>query len=71
MRDLPPGLSEWAVHPGRATPAAQAFDDGWPVRQADFEFLTSPKARTLIRQEGIVLLSYRRMQEAWKVKRDA
>ena len=71
LRDLPSGLTEWAVHPGRATPAAQALDDGCFVRQADYEFLTSPEARTLIRQEGIVLLSYRRIQEAWRAVRDA
>lgn len=65
LHELPPGLSEWAVHPGRATPAAQALDDGWPVRQADFDFLIAPEARMLIRQEGIILLSYRSIREAW------
>ncbi len=71
LRELPPGLSEWAVHPGRATVAAQALDDGWPVRQADCDFFVSADARALIRQEGIILLSYRPIQEVWKVKRDA
>lgn len=70
LRELPPGLSEWAVHPGHATAAAQALDGGWPVRQADFAFLTSPEARTLIRQEGIILLSYSPIRDAWGVMRD-
>lgn len=71
MRDLPSGLTEWAVHPGRATAEAQAIDDGWPVRQADYAFFVSPEARTLIRQEGIILLSYRTIQDAWGVMRNA
>ena len=34
-------------------------------------FFVSADARALIRQEGIILLSYRPIQEVWKVKRDA
>ena len=67
LRELPAGLSEWAVHPGLATPEAQTIDPVVsPMRQADFEFVTSPQARDLIRQEGIILLSYRPLQQAWQ-----
>ncbi len=67
LHDLPIGLSEWAVHPGLATPEARTIDPVVsPMRQADFEFVTSPAARDLIQQEGIILLSYRPLQTVWR-----
>lgn len=72
LRDLPAGLSEWAVHPGLATPEAQIIDPVVsPMRQADFEFLTSPAARDLFRQAGIVLLSYRPLQTVWRAHKSS
>jgi len=69
LRDLPVGLSEWAVHPGLDSAEAQAIDpDGWPVRYSDFEFLISPEARQIIEEEGIILLNYRPLQEVWQGK---
>jgi predicted glycoside hydrolase/deacetylase ChbG (UPF0249 family) len=68
LRDLPVGLSEWAVHPGLDNAEAQAIDDGWPVRHSDFEFFISPEARQLIEAEGIILLNYRPLQEVWQGK---
>jgi predicted glycoside hydrolase/deacetylase ChbG (UPF0249 family) len=57
LRDLPSGLSEWAVHPALGTPEMQAIEpESWQVRQSDFDFLISPEARSIIEQEGIVLL---------------
>jgi chitin disaccharide deacetylase len=69
LRELPMGLSEWAVHPGLGNSEAQAIDPGgWKVRQTDFEFLMSSEARETIRQEEIILLSYRSLQELWQSK---
>ena len=65
LRALPVGLSEWAVHPGLGTAEWQAIERGWRVRQTDYEFLTSPRARELIHQEGIVVIDYRTVQEVW------
>jgi len=36
------------------------------VRQADFDFLISRQARSIIAQEGIVLLSYKPLQQVWQ-----
>lgn len=72
LRELPPGLSQWAVHPGRADHEAKTLDpDGWRVRRTDYEFLTSGRAREIIVDEGIALLSYRQLQSAWRPTRDA
>jgi len=67
LRALPAGLSEWAVHPGLGSADAQAIDpDGWRVRQTDLEFLTSPRAREIVQEEGIVLISYEPLQAVWQ-----
>lgn len=68
LRDLPVGLSEWAVHPGLGTTEARAIDGGWQVRQTDFDFLMSVDARELIRQEGIIVLNYKPLQEVWRAR---
>jgi chitin disaccharide deacetylase len=66
LRALPPGLTEWAVHPGLGNGEARAMEPtGWPVRRADYEFVTSPEAKSVIEEEGIVLLSYRELQQCW------
>ncbi|MCD6031933.1 MAG: ChbG/HpnK family deacetylase [Thermomicrobiales bacterium] len=67
LRVLPAGLTAWAVHPGLSSADAQAIDpDGWRVRQTDLEFLTSPRAREIVEEEGIVLISYGPLQAVWQ-----
>jgi predicted glycoside hydrolase/deacetylase ChbG (UPF0249 family) len=67
LRALPAGLTEWAVHPGLGSADAQAIDpDGWRVRQTDLEFLTWPRAREIVQEEGIVLISYEPLQAVWQ-----
>jgi predicted glycoside hydrolase/deacetylase ChbG (UPF0249 family) len=67
LRDLPVGLSEWAVHPGLGDAEMQAIEpDSWQVRQTDFDFVMSPQAREVIQQEGIILLGYKPLQAVWQ-----
>ena len=67
LRELPAGLSEWAVHPGLDNAELRAIDpDGSHIRQTDFDFLISPQAKDIIKEEGIILLDYRVLQEIWK-----
>lgn len=66
LHDLPPGLSEWAVHPGHGTEQWQSIDPtGWRVRQSDHAFLTSSEAREILDQESITVIDYRPLQQAW------
>jgi hypothetical protein len=66
LRELPIGLSEWAVHPGLASAELLAIEpEGNHSRQLDFDFLISAEAHEIIRQEGIILLNYRALQAAW------
>jgi chitin disaccharide deacetylase len=69
LRDLPVGLSEWAVHPGTATAELQAIGPSWDVREADFTFLMSSEAREIMQAEGIISIDYRRLQEMWRAHR--
>jgi predicted glycoside hydrolase/deacetylase ChbG (UPF0249 family) len=65
LRELPAGLSEWAVHPGLGTAEARAIDPWWSKRAADLRFLVSWEARETVVAEGIVLLDYRALQPIW------
>src|SRR5215203_5039808 len=65
LRELPAGLSEWAVHPGLGTAEARAIDGWWAKRAADLRFLVSRQARETVAAEGIVLLDYRALQTIW------
>jgi predicted glycoside hydrolase/deacetylase ChbG (UPF0249 family) len=67
LRDLPVGLSEWAVHPGFDDAEVRAIGSLGPrERQTDYDFLISAEAREIIKREGITLLSYKPLQEAWQ-----
>ena len=69
LRDLPSGLSEWAVHPGLDGPELLALEpDGRHFRQSDYDFWTSQEAKELIHREGIILLDYRTLQSFWRQK---
>ena len=67
LRTLPPGVTQWAVHPAFADDEAKRVDpDGWRVRNSDYEFLVSAAAQEIAAQENVVLADYRRMQEQWR-----
>ena len=69
LRELPAGLSEWAVHPGLDNSELLAIEpDGKHVRQTDFDFLMSQEAKDIVKGEGIILLDYRALQVVWRGK---
>lgn len=66
LRELPVGLSEWAVHPGLDGAELLAIEpDSRHVRQTDYDFLLSPAARDIVQEEGIILMDYRPLQRIW------
>lgn len=66
LRELPAGLSEWAVHPSLGDAEAQALEpDSWRIRRADYEFFRSPTTQGVIEEEGIIVLDYRALQAVW------
>ena len=67
LRELPAGLSEWAVHPGLDGAELLAIErEENHIRQTDYDFLMSPAAREIVVAEGIVLLDYRALQAVWR-----
>jgi chitin disaccharide deacetylase len=69
LRELPEGLSEWAIHPGLANAELRAIEGkGSLFRQADFDFLISEEAQQAVKEEGIILLDYRALQAVWRGK---
>ncbi|MFN8371686.1 MAG: polysaccharide deacetylase family protein [Anaerolineae bacterium] len=69
LRELPEGLSEWAVHPGLDDPELLTIEpEGNHFRQLDVDFLTSAEAREVLQQEGITLLSYAPLQQVWQAR---
>jgi predicted glycoside hydrolase/deacetylase ChbG (UPF0249 family) len=69
LRDLPPGLNEWAIHPAHGTKQWQTIGPtGWQIRQSDHAFLTSPRAREILDREGITVIDYRPLQKAWNAQ---
>jgi hypothetical protein len=69
LHQLPVGLSEWAVHPGLDYPELLAIEpDGNHIRQTDFDYFTSQKAKDVAKEEGIILLDYRALQDIWREK---
>lgn len=69
LRELPAGLSEWALHPALDSAELLAIEpDGNHIRQTDFDFLMSEEAQGIVKEEGIILLDYRALQVVWKAK---
>src|ERR687887_1467674 len=67
LRNLPAGLTEWAVHPAQGTDEWQRIEPtGWRIRQTDYAFLTSPQAREIIDRESITVIDYRPLQQVWE-----
>lgn len=65
LRELPAGLSEWAVHPGLNDAESRAIDEGWRVRHSDLVFLTSAEAREAVQRDDIVIITYDVIRHVW------
>jgi hypothetical protein len=67
LRELPAGLTEWAVHP--STDSAEmraAIGPSWAVRTGDYDFFMSDEARQIIESEGIILVTFQELQPLWQ-----
>jgi predicted glycoside hydrolase/deacetylase ChbG (UPF0249 family) len=66
LRELPAGLTEWAVHPSLGNAEAQTLEpETWQVRRADYDVFISQAVRDVIDEEGIILLDQRALQPLW------
>ncbi|CAN5634594.1 carbohydrate deacetylase [soil metagenome] len=66
LRSLPPGLTEWAVHPSLGNAESQGFEPTtWQIRRDDFDFFTAPSTKALLDEKGIITINYREAQKIW------
>lgn len=69
LHELPAGLSEWAVHSGLDSTELLAIElEDNHIRQTDYDFLMPQKAKDIVKEEGIILLDYRTLQNVWRGK---
>jgi len=69
LHELPEGLNEWAVHPAIRNEELLAVEgEDNHIRQTDLDFLLSQEAKDIVKEEGILLMDYRALQEIWRGK---
>jgi predicted glycoside hydrolase/deacetylase ChbG (UPF0249 family) len=75
LRELPPGLSEWGIHPGVSTEELRAVMKDPRIegvtatpegRQSDYDFVVSDEARIIVEEEDIRVVDYRGLQRCWQ-----
>lgn len=67
LRELPAGLSEWALHPGLDNAELLALEPtGNHERQSDFDFCMLKGLKEILEEEGIILIDYRALQVVWR-----
>jgi chitin disaccharide deacetylase len=71
IRGLKPGLTEMIVHLGYDDAELQAITADHPAygsawRQRDFNLVTSPEFRALLRDNGVKLIQWRDIKKVWK-----
>ena len=64
LRSLEPGyVSELYMHPGASTEEMKTTATNWRSRTADSDFFASEDLRAMIREEEIILISYRELRQ--------
>lgn len=63
LRELPPGITWFNVHPALASKESRAIIEDHESRQRDYEALLDPRIKEVIESEGIVLTSWREVME--------
>ena len=65
----PSGAGLLIINAGRSSWSrrrhVREIDDGWKVRHTDLEFLISSQAREAVHREGIMIIDYRAIKDAW------
>ncbi len=71
LADLPPGLTEFHLHPARDSSALRSLAVDWPGRVDDRELLASNDFSQRLQAAGATLVSYRDVRDAVRdVRRD-
>lgn len=60
---LPAGIHHFYIHPSLDTPEARAISPDWQGRVADYETFLNPELGEFLKNEGILVIGYRAIQE--------
>jgi chitin disaccharide deacetylase len=76
LETLPPGVSEFVIHPAYDDEEMRSLSEGrheWGAawRQSDFDFFTSDKFRLLLEKENITLITWREIVKALRQQQTA
>lgn len=63
LRELPPGITHFILHPAQDTPRLRAMTTDWPGRVANYEAFRNPRMRQVIRESGVQAIGYRPIRE--------
>lgn len=67
LEELPPGISEWAIHPALDSEEIRRIDpDDWEKRTADYRFFGSTEFTEALQAHGIELTRYSAFAHGWK-----
>ena len=66
LAGLKPGVTHFIIHPARDTPELRAITADWACRAADHATFASRELRQFIRDQGIHVIGYRKLQESMR-----
>lgn len=62
LRDLPPGLTHFIIHPAKDSPEIRAITLDWQCRVADFELFMQSEMKDFLADIGLHVIGYRELQ---------
>lgn len=71
LRDLPPGITHFILHPARDTPELRAICTDWPARVANYHALMDPDLRREVQNLGVQVIGYRPLRELLRQRQAA
>jgi len=66
LGELKPGLTHFLLHPSVDTPELRAITPDWECRVANYKTFLSEAFRKRLEEEGVKLISYRRVRDAMR-----
>ncbi len=63
LRTMKPGITEFIVHCTKPTEVFQYICDSGPKRFADLQLMTDPEIKKVIKEQGIILTTWRELKQ--------
>lgn len=63
LRELPPGITHFILHPAQDTPELRAICGDWPARVANYQAFLSPALRRDVHNLGLQVIGYRPLRD--------